>query len=59
MVGAADKAHFDEASVLLKAMGKNIVHCGAVGTGQVRGCCVTGVVYGSVRVCWDVSLCTG
>ena len=35
MVGADEKAHFEEAAAILKNMGKNIVHCGAVGTGQV------------------------
>jgi 3-hydroxyisobutyrate dehydrogenase-like beta-hydroxyacid dehydrogenase len=37
MVGAADKAKFDAAAEILRLMGKNIVHCGDVGTGQV--CC--------------------
>lgn len=34
MVGG-DKADFDKAQPILSAMGKNIVHCGASGTGQV------------------------
>ena len=38
MVGA-QKEHFDEANAILKSMGKNIVHCGAVGTGQVAKIC--------------------
>ena len=38
MVGA-QKEHFDEANAILKNMGKNIVHCGAVGTGQVAKIC--------------------
>ncbi len=39
MVGADEKAHFEEAAAILKNMGKNIVHCGAVGTGQVISIC--------------------
>ena len=35
MVGANTPQQFADASVILKQMGKNIVHCGAVGTGQV------------------------
>ena len=34
MVGA-EKEYYDEAEVLLQNMAKNVVHCGAVGTGQV------------------------
>jgi hypothetical protein len=34
MVGGAEEA-FKSALPLLEVMGKNIVHCGAVGTGQV------------------------
>ena len=35
MVGG-NEAKFPEAEAVLKHMGKNVVHCGAVGTGQVR-----------------------
>ena len=35
MVGGP-RAAFDRAEPLLKCMGKNIVHCGDSGTGQVR-----------------------
>ena len=38
MVGGSD-AVFERASPLLKNMGKNIVHCGASGTGQVAKIC--------------------
>lgn len=38
MVGGA-AADFDAAKPLLAAMGKNIVHCGAAGTGQVAKLC--------------------
>ena len=34
MVGGSD-ADFDRAQPILAAMGKNIVHCGAAGNGQV------------------------
>ena len=36
MVGGSEQ-HFEPAKILLDNMGKNVVHCGAVGTGQVRG----------------------
>ena len=39
MVGADSKAVFDEAAMILKLMGKNIVHCGAIGNGQVAKLC--------------------
>lgn len=35
MVGGPD-SKFPEAQEILQNMGKNVVHCGAVGTGQVR-----------------------
>ncbi|CAG0896167.1 unnamed protein product [Cyprideis torosa] len=35
MVGANDEKEFEAAKVLLKAMGKNIVRCGPVGSGQI------------------------
>ena len=35
MVGAADADTFARVQPILEAMGKNIVHCGGVGTGQV------------------------
>jgi 3-hydroxyisobutyrate dehydrogenase len=38
MVGG-EKADFTAAQAVLTAMGKNIVHCGAVGTGQVAKLC--------------------
>lgn len=38
MVGA-DEALFKQAQTVLQAMGKNIVHCGGVGTGQVAKIC--------------------
>lgn len=38
MVGA-DEALFKQAQAVLQAMGKNIVHCGGVGTGQVAKIC--------------------
>lgn len=34
MVGG-EKAGFDQASVILQHLGKNVIHTGAVGTGQV------------------------
>lgn len=34
MVGGPD-SKFPEAQEILQNMGKNVVHCGAVGTGQV------------------------
>lgn len=37
MVGG-EQSHFDAAQQYLKAMGKNIVHCGDAGTGQVCKC---------------------
>ena len=39
MVGAETSAEFDRAKALLEAMGKNITHCGAVGTGQAVKIC--------------------
>jgi hypothetical protein len=36
MVGA-DASYFEAAKPILSLMGKNIVHCGPNGTGQVRG----------------------
>lgn len=39
MVGASSKAKFEDAAIILRAMGKNIVHCGDVGTGQVAKIC--------------------
>lgn len=38
MVGG-DAAHFSAAQPILSSMGKNIVHCGAVGTGQAAKIC--------------------
>lgn len=38
MVGGPDAA-FREAEPLLRQMGKNIVHCGAVGNGQAAKIC--------------------
>ncbi len=38
MVGG-EKRHFDQALPILQAMGKNIVHCGKLGTGQVAKIC--------------------
>ena len=38
MVGA-DKATFEATQAVLNCMGKNLVHCGAVGTGQVAKIC--------------------
>jgi 3-hydroxyisobutyrate dehydrogenase len=38
MVGA-DKPLFDRAAPLLRSMGKNVVHCGDAGTGQVAKIC--------------------
>jgi 3-hydroxyisobutyrate dehydrogenase len=38
MVGA-DKALYERISPILALMGKNIIHCGAVGTGQVAKIC--------------------
>lgn len=35
MVGADDTALFERASLFLKLMGKNVVHCGGAGNGQV------------------------
>lgn len=37
MVGGGE-ADVDAAKALLDLMGKNVVHCGDVGAGQVRGC---------------------
>lgn len=34
MVGGPEK-YFEQAKALLSNMGKNVVHCGPVGTGQV------------------------
>ena len=34
MVGAESSSTFDQAKALLDLMGKNVVHCGEVGTGQ-------------------------
>ena len=39
MVGAETPAEFDRAKALLDAMGKNISHCGVVGTGQAVKIC--------------------
>ena len=39
MVGADTKAVFDDAAAVLRLMGKNIVHCGSVGNGQVAKLC--------------------
>jgi 3-hydroxyisobutyrate dehydrogenase len=39
MVGAPDQATFDRAQQVLRMMGKNIVHCGGAGTGQVAKVC--------------------
>jgi 3-hydroxyisobutyrate dehydrogenase len=39
MVGAPDQAVFDRAQQVLRMMGKNIVHCGGAGTGQVAKVC--------------------
>ena len=39
MVGAAESGHFDRAKAVLEMMGKNITHCGDVGTGQVVKIC--------------------
>uniref|UniRef100_A0A7E4W4D5 3-hydroxyisobutyrate dehydrogenase n=1 Tax=Panagrellus redivivus TaxID=6233 RepID=A0A7E4W4D5_PANRE len=38
MVGG-DQPHFDQAKPLLELMGKTVVHCGAVGTGQAAKIC--------------------
>lgn len=38
MVGGPTEK-FDEAKALLDCMGKNIVHCGKVGTGQAAKIC--------------------
>ncbi|PHN95810.1 3-hydroxyisobutyrate dehydrogenase, partial [Tenacibaculum discolor] len=38
MVGASDEL-FAQAQPVLQAMGKNIVHCGGTGTGQVAKIC--------------------
>ena len=35
MVGGEEES-FPKAEEILKHMGKNVVHCGVVGTGQVR-----------------------
>ena len=35
MVGGPE-ANFEQAKTILSKMGKNVVHCGAGGTGQVR-----------------------
>jgi len=35
MVGASDQEEFDKASIVLKGMGKNIIHCGDIGTGEI------------------------
>lgn len=37
MVGGAEE-EFTAAKELLSCMGANVVYCGQVGTGQVRGC---------------------
>ncbi|KAI8873578.1 3-hydroxyisobutyrate dehydrogenase [Ramicandelaber brevisporus] len=39
MVGAADVEVFERAKPVLSGMGKNIVHCGGVGTGEVAKIC--------------------
>lgn len=39
MVGAADMSTFERAAQVLRLMGKNIVHCGGPGTGQVAKVC--------------------
>jgi len=39
MVGAAEDAHYQRAKALLAAMGKNVTHCGQVGTGQAVKIC--------------------
>lgn len=39
MVGANDVRDYEAAKPLLAAMGKNIVHCGGVGTGQIAKLC--------------------
>jgi 3-hydroxyisobutyrate dehydrogenase len=39
MVGAPDLNTFERASQILRLMGKNIVHCGGAGTGQVAKVC--------------------
>jgi 3-hydroxyisobutyrate dehydrogenase len=39
MVGASSSADFEASKPLLACMGKNIVHCGPVGTGQVAKIC--------------------
>lgn len=39
MVGAPDMQTFEQASQILRLMGKNIVHCGSAGTGQVAKVC--------------------
>lgn len=39
MVGAETAEEFGEAKAVLEHMGKNIVHCGGVGTGQVAKIC--------------------
>ena len=39
MVGAETAADFERAKTILEAMGKNITHCGEVGTGQAVKIC--------------------
>lgn len=39
MVGAPTEKDFDHASVVLNGMGKNLFHCGDVGTGEVAKIC--------------------
>jgi len=39
MVGADEKSHFEDAHKVLSHMGKNITHCGKVGTGQAVKIC--------------------
>lgn len=39
MVGAAKPEEFDMAKLILSKMGKNVIHCGAVGTGQAAKIC--------------------
>jgi 3-hydroxyisobutyrate dehydrogenase len=39
MVGSRDKTDFERSKQLLQTMGKNIVHCGGPGTGEVAKIC--------------------
>ena len=50
---------YERAKPLLEKMGKNVIHCGVTGSGQVCAALVHALVVGSVMCCTLCTIWTG